>query len=172
MTINGQVYDFAHLEPFTFTVHSVRSGRDLRIRVTFSNHCFTRGHDEVTDPRGIPIIRDGRRLRVFCAVRYRLSFKLRVVIEGLQASSARVHETSAGRNWCYSLRVEDPDGPYHIFFEVRRAGAEQRQWQELNLVVESAYHQGDRAGPALRGHMPFVLLCSKVYLGLRTATRR
>lgn len=172
LTICGQVFHFAHLEPFTFMFHSERANRQLRVRVTFSNHCFSKAYDPKAQPLVGPIIRDGRQERTFCLVRYRLSFRLRGVIEGLQASGVRVYETATGRNWCYSILVEDPQGPYHVFFEVRRATGGQKQWQELRLVVESAYHQGEQGGPVLRGRMLFTLLCSKVYLQQPTATRR
>ncbi|WP_369988516.1 hypothetical protein [Pseudomonas xanthosomatis] len=172
LVINGQVHDLAHLEPFTFSVHSARCSRDLRVRVTFSNHCFTKGIHCTAEADGAEVVERGRRIRVFCAVRYQLSFRLRLAIEGIAAPTVRVYQTAAARNWCYSIRIDSPDGPYHVFFEVRRAGQEQRQWQELNLIVESAYPQGARPGPALKGHMPFVLLCSKVYLCLPASTRR
>jgi hypothetical protein len=48
-----------------------------------------------------------------------------------------------------------------------------RDRQDLNLVVESAYHQDPtRAEPAVRGAMGFILLCGKVYKGEPIATRR
>ena len=172
LTIGGQTYDFTHLEPFTFTITSQLAKRDLRVHVTFSNHCFTRGYEPATHPVGEPIIPDGRRQRTFCPIRYRLSLALPDIIQGLMHPKAKVWETAAERNWCFSITVEDPDGPYHVFFEVRRSGQDKRQWQELNLVVESAYHEGDVGGPALKGSMAFALLCGKVYLRQPTATKR
>lgn len=173
LTIGGQNYDFAHLEPFTFTIFSQLAKRDLRVHVTFSNHCFTRGYDAATHPAGEPIILDGaRRQRTFCSIRYRLSQVLPTLIQGLNHPKAKIWETSAERNWCYSITIEDPSGPYHVFFEVRRASQEKRQWQDLNLVVESAYHEADGGGPSLKGSMAFVLLCGKVFLRQPTATKR
>jgi len=173
LAIGGQTYDFTHLEPFTFTISSQLAKRDLRVHVTFSNHCFTQGYDAVTHPAGEPIIPDGKRQRTFCPIRYRLSQNLPAVIwQRLTHPKAKVWETSAERNWCFSITVEDPSGPYHVFFEVRRAAHEKRQWQELNLVVESAYHEGKGGGPNLKGSMAFALLCAKVYLRQPTATKR
>ncbi|RMU40884.1 hypothetical protein ALP30_200081 [Pseudomonas syringae pv. primulae] len=59
-----------------------------------------------------------------------------------------------------------------MFFEVRRATSERRQWQDLNLVVESAYHEADGGGPRLKGSMAFPLLCGKIFLREPTATKR
>ncbi len=82
-------------------------------------------------------------------------------------------QTAQERNWLHTVKVDDPAGPYHVFFELRRAAVESRHLQDLNLVVESAYPQGDvRRAPAVRGSMGFILLCGKVYKGESAATRR
>ncbi|WP_339500901.1 hypothetical protein [Pseudomonas silesiensis] len=170
LIIGDQTYDFAHLEPFTFTIASQLAGRDLRVHVTFSSHCFSRGYDQATHPVGEPIIFDGAgRPRTFCAVRFRLSFELPTVIQGLNHPRAKVRETAARRNWAYSMTIQDPAGPYHVFFEIRRAAKEKPQ--DLNLVVESAYHQTEQP-PRLLGKMGFMLLCGKVYLQQASSTKR
>lgn len=174
VVVEGEEFVLDHLEPFTFSVESERAKKTLRIHVTFSNHCFTRSHDPETDVQDVPIFRDHKgRPRVFCQTRYRLSLALPVLIKGLGEPRVRVVETATQRNWVYSIRVEDPTGPYHIFFEVRRAGKEYRAREDLRLVVESAYHQEPgQLPPKLRGAMAFVLLCGKVYLGQPTSTQR
>ncbi|WP_055128401.1 hypothetical protein [Pseudomonas mediterranea] len=170
LTIQGQTYDFAHLEPFTLTVQSDLVGRELSVHVTFSNHCFSRKYDEAAHPAGEPIILDhARRQRTFCSIRYRLSLMLPTVIHGLNHPQAKVRETAAQRNWAYSITIEDPNGPYHVFFEIRRAGGGKPQ--DLNLVVESAYHQADKP-PRLLGRMGFILLCGKVHMRQPTSTKR
>lgn len=174
LSIGAETYDFSHLEPFTFVVKSQLARRDLRVHVTFSTHCFSRAYDNASHGQGEPIIDHGTpRPRSFCQTRYRLSHKLPVLIKSLEHPKAKVWETAAERNWCYSITVDDPAGPYHVFFEVRRASRERRQWQDLHLVVESAYHEDTaRTGPRLKGSMVFVLLCGKIYLNQPTATRR
>ncbi|HEF4763171.1 TPA: hypothetical protein SAN82_005649 [Pseudomonas putida] len=173
LAIGGELIDFSHLEPFTFVVSSQLAKRDLRVHVTFSNHCFTRGYDASTHPAGELVIdAASTRPRTFCPIRYRLSHQLPALIQTLAQPRVKVAETAAERNWCYSITIDDPSGPYHVFFEVRRTARERRQWQDLNLVVESAYHQDDGDGPRLKGSMAFVLLCGKVYLGQPTATMR
>lgn len=172
LTIDGVTYDFAHLDPFTFKVTSQLAKRDLRVHVTFTNHCYSRGYDAATHPAGQPIIGNGKYKRTFCPIRYRLSHSIPAIVQGLTNPKVKVWETAAERNWCYSITIDDPSGPYHVFFEVRRAGPDRRQWQDINLVVESAYHEGQGGGPALRGSMVFVLLCGKVFVGQPTATKR
>ncbi|MHC8347488.1 hypothetical protein [Pseudomonas sp. RT6P73] len=170
LTISSQTYDFAHLEPFKFTITSQMAKRDLRVHVTFSSHCFSQGYDTSTHPDGEPIILDSAgRPRTFCAIRYRLSLRLPAVIQGLNQPQSKVRETATRRNWAYSMTVQDPAGPYHVFFEIRRAAKEKPQ--DLNLVVESAYHQTGQP-PRLLGKMGFMLLCSKVYMRQPSSTKR
>ena len=160
-------------EDVNFVVTSQLARRDLRVHVTFSSHCFSHAYDRNTHPSDQPILDvASTKPRTFCPIRYRLSHQLPTLIQGLNHPKMKVWETSAERNWCYSVTTEDPSGPYHVFFEVRRASKERRQWQDLNLVVESAYHQDEGAAPRLNGSMAFVLLCGKVYVGERTTTKR
>ncbi|SFL31577.1 hypothetical protein [Pseudomonas sp. NFACC46-3] len=170
LTIGGQTYDFAHLEPFTFTVQSDLVGRKLSVHVTFSSHCFSRAYDEALHPSGEQIIFDhAGRPRTFCSIRYRLSLMLPTVIQGLNHHQAKVRETAAQRNWAYSITIADPNGPYHVFFEIRRAAAGKPQ--DLNLIIESAYHQTDKP-PRLLGRMGFILLCGKIHMRQPTSTKR
>lgn len=170
LTIGDQIYDFAHLEPFNFTIASQLVKRELHVHVTFSSHCFSEGYDAAMHPVGAPIILDGAgRPRTFCAIRYRLSVGLPAVIQGLNHPQSKVRETATRRNWAYSMTIQDPAGPYHVFFEIRRAATEKPQ--DLNLVIESAYHQTEQP-PRLLGKMSFMLLCGKVYLRQPSSTKR
>ena len=174
VVINGQTFDLAHLEPFSFEIDSERAKRRLRVHVTFTTHCFSQSYDTARHmPEDAAIVDIQGRLRVFCPVRYRLSFQLPDLIRGLCRPNVKVSETAAERNWCFSIRIEDPTGPYHVFFELRRAGADRAQHQHLNLVVESAYHEDPELSPPnLKGKMSFVLLCGKVHLHQPTSTGR
>ncbi|WP_054063580.1 hypothetical protein [Pseudomonas asplenii] len=174
LVINGASVDLSHLEPFTFELDSQLAKKRLRVHVTFSNHCFSKSYDAASHPASEPIIDAGsERQRTYCPTRYRLSHSLPALICGLAESpKTKVWETATERNWCYSIVIEDPSGPYHVFFEIRRAGKDRRQWQDLQLVVESAYHQDEESGPSLKGSMAFMLLCGKIYMGQPTATKR
>lgn len=174
LTIAGKDIDLSHLEPFSIEVDSQIAKKKLRVHVTFSNHCFSKAYEAVAHPLGEPIIDMGKaRPRMYCPIRYRLSHALPAFIRSLgKTPKTKVWETAAERNWCYSILVEDPSGPYHVFFEVRRAAKGRQQWQDLQLVVESAYHEGKKGRPKLKGSMAFVLLCGKTYMGHPTATKR
>jgi hypothetical protein len=43
--IGGQLYDLAHLDPFTFTV--THNAVNHIVRVTFKDHVFTETHDPI-----------------------------------------------------------------------------------------------------------------------------
>lgn len=173
LVIAGEHIDLSHLKPFTFVINSHLAKCDLRVHTTFSNHCFSQALSEENYPCNQAIIDPGSaRPRQFCPIRYRLSQRLPDLIHALNHPKVKVWQTSAERNWCYSITIDDPYGPYHVFFELRRASRERRQWQDLHLVVESAYHQDDGCAPNLKGSMAFLLLCGKTYLGHPTATKR
>lgn len=164
--IGGKPVDLSHLEPFKLQVVSTHAKATLRVHVTFTSHCFSEKLDSALLVQGGPVIdRDTRHPRMFCPTRYRLSHRLPSFIRGLPGRSVSL--TSAQRNWVYTVTVEHPAGPYHVFFELRRAPGEQRTWQDLNLIVESAYPE-TRTPPAVRGRpKPFALVCGEVYTGNR-----
>lgn len=173
LTVAGQTYDFPHLEPFQMAVVSERAGRQVRIHVRFTNHCFSESIDAAAHPTNTFTFPDaGGRPRVFSADRYTLSRQLPAALQMLNHPKARVRQTTQRRNFLHSVAVESPVGPYHIFFELRRAQADERHLQDLNLIVESAYSQGERAPPATLGPISFVLLVGKVYKGEPIATKR
>jgi hypothetical protein len=111
--------------------------------------------------------------RSSCPIRYHISARLPGMIVALSHPRSTVVQTARERNWLHSVSIDEPQGKYHIFFELRRAATGDRERQDLNLVVESAYHQDPSRGqPAVRGAMGFILLCGKVYRGEPIATRR
>lgn len=169
LTIDAQTFTFDHLEPFTFSFRSQLVKRELSVHVTFSDHCFSVAYTPTDDGMREDVIGYGARARKFCPIRYRLSLGLPAVVSSLNQPHVKVWQTAAQRNWAYSMKIDDPAGPYYVFFEVRKASSNKPQ--DLNLVVESAYHQTD-APPKLFGRMGFMLLCSKVYLRQPTATKR
>jgi hypothetical protein len=174
IVIGQQAYDLSHLEPTAFAFFSERAKQKLRVHVTYSNHCFTERYESAKSLTGSPILTDGGgRERVFCPIRYALSLHLPIRIASLNDPRTKVSEIAAQRNWCYTLRIDNPEGPYYVFFEIRRAGRDAQRHQEINLTVESAYPlDAERVAPALKGAMGFHLLCGKVYLRERTSTRR
>jgi hypothetical protein len=174
LIIGGQTYGFSHLDPFQMCVDSTKAGKRLRIHVRFMSHCFTEKYDAACHLAGDPILHDtAGRPRSFCRIRYGISARLPEMILALNHPRATVIQTARGRNWLHSVSIVEPQGKYHVFFELRCAAAADRERQDLNLVVESAYHQDpSRSEPAVRGAMGFILLCGKVYKGEPIATRR
>lgn len=163
--VSGQQVNLVHLEPFTLQVQSEHAKKTLRVRVTFSTHCFSEEHGKIPHPVGDTVIdQDTKRPRTFCPTRYQLSHDLPNLVNAMVDED--VFQTDAQRNWVYTVTITSPAGPYHLFFEVRKAPNEQRTWQDVNLVVESAYLQTG-ADPAVRGKKPFVLVCGEAYTGNR-----
>ncbi|MGH7037381.1 MAG: hypothetical protein ACREE4_16490 [Stellaceae bacterium] len=72
----GREFSIAHLAPLVIRSACPDIGRDLVIRVTFSNHCYTEKFDpEPHDPEQI-VVRDAGGPRVFCPIRHGLSSQL------------------------------------------------------------------------------------------------
>ena len=144
--------------------------KELRVRVTFTSHCFSEAYDPVTHGPGDSIVdKDTKRWRTYCPVRDELSKDLSKVISAL--IDEEVWQSATERNWVYSTTVEVPAGPYHVFFEVQKASPDQRTWQDVNLIVESAYPQTG-SPPSLKGKKPFALVCGEEYTGRRRPAKK
>lgn len=174
LNVSGEVYDFPHLDPFIMTVNSDMANKSLRVHVRFTNHCFTKGYDVSSHPKGEVVIPDhSGNPRTFCPIRYRLSLDLPRIINELCDPQRKVFQTAARRNWAYSITVNDPAGPYHLFFEIRLPPKEERYRQDLNIVIESAYHEEKGYGPPdLLDRIGFVGLCGRVFCRKKLATKR
>ena len=175
LLIVDDMYEFGHLEPFSIYVDSKKAGKVVNVRVTFTCHCFTVAYEESRHEPGHPIIKDqGGRDRLFCPTRYRLSHYLPEVLAALADGKDNVWQTSALRNWAHTVKIEEPSGPYYVFFELRRARKDgSRVKQDLDLVVESAYPDDPEKGsPAFRGKMRFNILCGKIYRNEPVATQK
>lgn len=172
VVIGEETFDLSHLEPFTFSFESQSAKKQLRIHVTFSNHCFTEGVAPDTIIDGESILKDDRGCgRILCRTRYRLSTQLPGIIQSLNHPQTKVRQTKQERNWVHSITIDDPAGPYHVFFEMQRVQPQYRQWRDLNMRIESAYHE-ERGGPLLLGRVGFYALCSNVYLGKPVTTKK
>lgn len=160
LTLGGEVFEFSHLEPFTMEFESKMAKKWLRLHVTFKNHCLTKGYLPEGHIDGEPIFDEfSASPRSFCRTRYRLSKSLPNLIRRLNHPKVEVVQTDAKRNWVYSITIEDPTGPYHVFLEVRRVSGARKHLQDLNIVIESAYHEDSEKGPPkVLGPMNFYLL--------------
>ena len=154
--------------------HSKAANKVLRVNVRFSNHCFSFKPDPAVsyDPE-LLLLDHANRERVFCPIRYQLSFDLPSIVRSLNNPQCKVYETSARRNYTYSLKIENPKGPYHLFFELSRDNTARGKQQDLNLFIESAYHEDPLKGsPATIGKIGFHVLCTNVDLRKPVATKR
>lgn len=168
---NNTTYDLSHLEPFSIAFYSLNAKKTLSIHVTFSTHCFSESLSDNPNSEHVVIDNTKDKERVFCPIRYELSKTLPNLIKSLNEESVKVWETAARRNWCYTIQIDDPKGPYHLFFEVRKNQKNPRKKQDINIVVESAYHE-TKEPPILIGRIGFQILCTNVYLGKKTSTKR
>lgn len=174
LCIDGVTYDFLHLEPFTMRFTSERANRQLRINVRFSNHCFSYSPTNEEERKApYQLFDHNEKERVFCPVRYKLSLKLPNIVRSLNNQRCKVYQTAAKRNFNYSLQVDDPKGPYHLFFEVSKATGKSSQMQDVNMFVESAYHEEPIGNsPNLLGKIGFHVLCTNIYLKKPVSTKR
>lgn len=172
VTIGDTVYDLSHLNPFKIIFTSKMAKKEIRVHVSFTNHAFTKSYVADLDLDDYPLFdQETERPRIFCPIRYRLSKDLSKLIKGLNNEKSKVKQTSAARNWAHSITIEDPNGPYHIFFEIRKSSNEKKKLQDINMVVESAYHENDKP-PVFLGRMGFQMLCSKIYMNKPVSTKR
>lgn len=158
----GERYTCDHLSAFRMNIYSDRIKKNLTIYVRFSNHCYT---------QEIP---KGSRNRVFCPIRWKCSENLPELVRAFSENpSIKVFQTAERRNWVYSLKIETPEGNYHIFFEVRKSTREKRPLGDIQLYVESAYPEDPDLGPPnVIGRMAFAVLCSKIYKGEKVSTKK
>lgn len=160
--VGGNRVDFSHLDPFTMLVHSERLNKILRISVTFSTHCFSETFGVIPHPDGDTVIdSDTKRPRTFCPIRYGLSKSLPDLIRALPGKA--ITKTSFQRNWVHTLTIEDPAGPYHLFIEIQKAPRDKRTWQDLEVVVESAYHETLGPPDVTGGPRAFMAVCADTY---------
>ncbi|WP_418115810.1 heat-shock protein (plasmid) [Xanthomonas oryzae pv. oryzae] len=165
VVVNGQRVDLSHLDPLTITFESLKVGKALRVAVTFTNHCFSASYGEIPHPPGDAVIRDGGgggKMRTFCPTRYRLSKVLPDLIRSMPEKKVilAAHETT----WVHTLTINDPSGLYHLFLTIKRSSKEKRTWQDVDVIVESAYHETRNAPTTTGSWRPFVVVCGEAYL--------
>ena len=174
LVVRDTLYTFEHLEPLELTVTSFLANKDLVINVRFSNHCFTEAYSPRHGSTAEGVIEDqGGVLRIFCPIRNEQAKNLASIIREWTNPKAKVWESKTERNWVFMMEIDDPAGPYYIFFKLSRSSVEDRHLQDLNLFVESAYPKDPlREPPKVHGKMAFVTLCGKIFLNKNTKTAR
>jgi len=133
--------------------------RDLKIRVTFQNHCYTQKYDPNVHKSTDICLTEGKdRHRVFCPIRYALSHKLPSIVKELP--SKKVLQTSQARNYVYAVRLELENKDYEIYFMLQLAQPEDEA--DLRLTVESAYPNGSHNFRKRPNQIRFAVLAHKV----------
>ncbi len=154
------IIETSHLAPGTIACPCDDIGRDLTIRVSYSNHCYTEGFDPARHDEGQIIVQEHGRSRVFCPIRHSLSFRLPGIVTGLPGQ--KVHQTTQQRNYVYAAPLDIEGQVYEVYFMVQRA--ETVPGVDLRMTIESAYPVGT---PNLRRKRPstirFKILASKVF---------
>lgn len=138
-----KMIDVPHLAPHVMTV-TMPKGDLVKIRVAYSCHCFTEGHDLETPQDDQVVIMDGLRPRVFDQRRYDLSRTLPTLIAGLSDHKVYMLPPMPRREpnfTAFDAQVELEDGlVYRMFFVLRgKSGREGKVRYRLELFVESAY---------------------------------
>ncbi|ESQ81033.1 hypothetical protein [Asticcacaulis sp. YBE204] len=147
-----------HLEPFSFECLARDGAAPAAISVRFNDHCFTKALDpEQHSPEDLirPSYAARTERRVFCRIRYELSFRLPDIIRTL--GSKRIASTREGN----LVRLELDNGEtYAVFFTLRRKGRD-----HADLFVVSAYPLAPGKKPADTGDMKFDLALAKILRG-------
>lgn len=154
----GTPVSLSHLEPHEFACPTP-DGNCRRVRVLYSPHVFTR-EAEASDPASAVCFDN----RVYCAMRYGDSVNLPAVLAGLP--TAKVFQTWEKRNYVYlAIETPAPDDPYHIFFELMKAGGKRNR--HIELRVESAYRKSESsyAPPNRPNAIRFAMLVHNIFLG-------
>lgn len=141
--IYHEMVDVPHLAPHVMTV-TMPQGDLVKIRVAYSCHCFTEGHDQEKHQGDQVVIMDGQRPRVFDQRRYDLSRTLPALIAGLPDHRVYMLPPKQRREpnfTAFDAQVELEDGlVYRVFFVLRdKRGREGKVRHRLELFVESAY---------------------------------
>ena len=171
LPIQGITYDFAYLDPVTFQTPSRKLGRDIATWCRFTTHAFSRSAEagEIAD-----LMDEGRRPRVLCPDRYRLSLHLPNAVAQLANPVRHVYEAASERNWLHQVEVEIVEAEarttYQVFFAVKKA--RRSEPFDVEMTVESAYAFDPLRRPKLLGRMVIAGLLTATVEGRRPHTQR
>lgn len=173
VTIGGNIYDLAHLDPVTFSTPSARLRRPIRVWCWFTTHTYTEAA-----PAGHvgPLVMDeGRRPRLLCPDRFTLSHHLPDVVRLLADPDRYVWEGEHERNWLHRAEVDvaDPSNgltTYQVFFALKKA--ERSSGQDVMMVVESAYAHDPLRTPKVVGRTKIAGLLAATIEGWTLHTQR
>ncbi|MDY3331697.1 MAG: hypothetical protein SOX43_07060 [Pelistega sp.] len=158
---DGASYSLEHLNPIYIEFFGKKIERNLRVKVLYSNHCFTARVDRLV----------ANSVREFSLQRYELSKLLPSIIQSMNDEKVQVLQTLARRNFAYVIQTQLNEKNYNIFFELQRAN-QRNQDCDLVMRIESAYvFDGDKE-IQYSGKIRFLILCQKIYLGEKIQCRK
>lgn len=136
--LDGDTYDLSHLDAHTveYVQPADKSNTEKKYNfyVTYSFHCFSKDYEHLSDEEREKLMYvTTKEKRPFCFRRYKLSKKLRSVIENLTEKHMVFH---AGYECFATCTLEDDDGTafeYYIPFKAYRYK------KKLRIHVMSAY---------------------------------
>lgn len=160
----NQVFSLEHLHPFEFSVHLPERKelpeQKVEILVGVGLHCFTRAVAE-GDSKALRYF-DDREERSFDEDRWKLSFRLRQIVESLPKRT-RLGFAKHDNFVCVDLE----DGvSYGVFFNMKMAG-KTADTKEVLLVVQSAYALDPGRRSPGEGAIGFNALLGHVLRGTR-----
>lgn len=146
--IAGVEIDISHLAPTQHIVEVPLRGGDIKkmpVEVAYTNHCYSRSPRAAIDEQ-IPdghLVMDGRKERMFCDRRYRLSLNLPKIMAELIASENHVW-TIPGNNFVQvELVDEEADGSvakinYYVMMRIQKHVAPDEP-KCIKVRVETAF---------------------------------
>lgn len=138
-------YDITHLAPTRHTVPVLVRGNIAKVpvRVSYTNHCYSRTPRAGEQVPAGHEIKDGAKQRMFCEQRHRLSSYLpQILIDLLQGETSLWQ--AAGGNFLQVELVDDVDGEpptkieYNVILRMERLKPEGDQ-KHIMIRVETAY---------------------------------
>lgn len=139
LQFNGAVWDFGHLDPFSFRCQ-LDANLIVDVVVLFSCHCFTHGRDKDlrTEISIDELYADGKKTRVLNRQRYEMSKKFlpRMVAELFKRHIKVLGGARPNYLTIESINQDGEEVLYTLFFEVLK---DQRRKKRILLRVQSAY---------------------------------
>ena len=127
----------------------------------YTNHCFTERQDRTkTDSE-----------RIFSIKRYELSKLLPGIIAGMNNKATKVLQTTAKKNFAYSVKTTLNEKAYNIFFKIKKSTAKDNDC-DLVIYIESAYVFDEERKLEHSGRIIFLILCQKIYKGEKIHCRK
>ncbi|MFC6591908.1 hypothetical protein ACFP81_07745 [Deinococcus lacus] len=141
ITIDGKTYPLGHLRSleYEFTGIDSKDGqtRTFKVRVVFTDHCYTRipSPDEVFYEDEV-VTDTAKELRIFDRKRYTFSLALPQAVKGLMGTRCFFGD----RNNYFFIKLENGQ-QFHVYFQVVHIGK-----GRLLMRIQSAYQTHQKSG--------------------------